>query len=61
MYGDNMTLSLLEEKLNEIGDNTASTVISKIKPLVDYDPFHKIQAFHGKILFLRMVKCMLYS
>lgn len=45
MYGDNMTLSLLEEKLNEIGDNTASTVISKIKPLVDYDPFQQDSSF----------------
>ena len=45
MYGDNMTLSLLEEKLNEIRDNTASKVISKIKPLVDYDPFQQDSSF----------------
>ena len=44
-YGDNMTLRLLEEKLNEIGDNTAGTALSKIRPLVDYDPFEQDSDF----------------
>lgn len=38
-YGDNMTLEILAERLLELNDNTASTTLSKIRPLVDYNPF----------------------
>ena len=37
--GDSMTLETLKSKLEESTNKTASTVISKMLSLVDYDPF----------------------
>jgi len=48
VYGDNMTLSVLSEKLEEIGDGTAQKTLSKIRPLVDYDPFEQTSDFSWK-------------
>lgn len=44
-YGDNMTLTTLAEKLEEIGDGTAQKTLSKIRPLVDYNPFEQNSDF----------------
>lgn len=47
-YGDNMTLAILAEKLEEIGDGTAQKTLSKIRPLVDYNPFEQDADFSWK-------------
>lgn len=47
-YGDNMTLTVLAEKLEQIGDGTAQKTLSKIRPLVDYDPFEQDSDFTWK-------------
>lgn len=47
-YGDNMTLVVLAEKLEEIGDGTAQKTLSKIRPLVDYNPFEQDADFSWK-------------
>ncbi len=49
-YGDNMTLATLSEKLEEIGDGTAQKTLSKIRPLVDYNPFEQDADFSWKTI-----------
>lgn len=47
-YGETMTLETLREKLKESDNKSAVTVLSKIEPLVDYEPFLGDSSFSWK-------------
>ena len=47
-YGETMTLETLREKLQESDNKSAVTVLSKIEPLVDYEPFLGDSSFSWK-------------
>ena len=44
-YGENMSFRHMADELEEIGNNYATTVLSKIRPFIDIDPFAKDEQF----------------
>ena len=44
-YGDSMDLGKMKQELEELGGKTAETVVSKILPLVSYEPFETTADF----------------
>lgn len=61
-YGNSMTLDVLREKLEEQKNKSAETVISKILPVIDYEPFLENTDFswkdiieeHGKMYVIQL-------
>lgn len=61
-YGESMTLEILRDKLEESDNKSAATVISKILPMIDYEPFLGDTGFtwkdivdeHGKMYVIQL-------
>ena len=45
-HGERMSFAYLEEELNEVNAKQAETVLSKIQPFLDLEPFALDEAFH---------------